>query len=104
MKASQHLIDNVDRIVHVIESGQIDDNQEGDVFDFIDDVLDIRFILNSKREYVGAELCVAFGGPTIWVDLVNRQVKGYWWDEQWVRSYDHDNLGLEDVVSDLYHA
>ena len=48
-------------------------------FDYLANVLDVKWVIDSNGEYVGAELLVAFGGPNIWIHTRNNQVKGYWW-------------------------
>ena len=35
------------------------------------------------REMYGCEICVAWGGPNIYIDTNRRAVMGYWWTERW---------------------
>ena len=51
-----------------------------DVF-MMDEVLEIRFIVDSHAEYCGALIYVTLGGPTIWVDTRAHAVKGTWGTE-----------------------
>ena len=51
-----------------------------DVF-MMDEVLEIRFIVDSHAEYCGALIYVTLGGPTIWVDTRAYAVKGTWGTE-----------------------
>ena len=37
--------------------------------DWMAGTYDIRYLVNRDKQYLGAELLVAGGGPTIWVDL-----------------------------------
>lgn len=48
-----------------------------DVF-MMDEVLELRFIVDSHAEYSGALIYVTIGGPTIWVDTRAHAVKGTW--------------------------
>ena len=69
--------------------------------DFMEGVYDIRYIVDREKRYLGAELMVAGGGPTIWVNLYTKEVEGYWGTDrvQWAFQ---DNLGLDDYMEDLY--
>jgi hypothetical protein len=51
-----------------------------DVF-MLDEVLDLKFIVDSHAEYCGALIYVTLGGPTIWVDTRAYAVKGTWGTE-----------------------
>lgn len=76
---------------------------EGDAFDYLQDVLDIEYIVNSKKEYLGARILVAFGGPNIWVDTRKGIVEGYWWGDKATASFE-DNLGLDDALNELFNC
>ena len=40
-------------------------------YDFIANCLDIRYIVDSKCQYLGAQLLVSFGGPNIWIHTMD---------------------------------
>jgi len=68
---------------------------------FMEDVYDIHYLVDRKKRYMGAELLVAGGGPTIWVNLNTMEVQGYWgWDR--VNVPFTDNLGLDEYCEDMY--
>lgn len=48
-----------------------------DVF-MMDEMIDLRFLVDSDAEYYGALIYVTVGGPTIWVDVRAHAVKGSW--------------------------
>lgn len=74
---------------------------EGDAMDWLSDALDIEYIVSSKKEYLGARVLVAFGGPNIWVNTRTKTVEGYWWGNSAFASFE-DNLGLDDALSELF--
>ena len=76
---------------------------KGDAFDWLSDVLDIEYIVNSKKEFLGARVLVAFGGPNIWVNTRTNQVEGYWWADSAKASFE-DNLGINDALETLYNC
>ena len=68
---------------------------------FMDAVYDIRYLVDSRKEYMGAQIMCAGGGPTIWVDTFREQVTG-WWGTDKVQIYFQDNLGLNDYCEEIY--
>lgn len=72
-------------------------------FEYLQDALDIEYIVNGKREYLGARVLVAFGGPTIWIDTRRKVVEGHWWGDSFVAHYG-DALGLDEVLETLWEC
>lgn len=91
-----------------IDSGYVEDHYEdGDImsgYDYISDVLDINYILNSDKTYKGARILVAFGGPNIWIDTNLMQVEGYWWGDTCILSYSNDAMGLDESLNELFEC
>jgi hypothetical protein len=77
-----------------------DDGEEMTAFDYLQDALDIEYIVNNKGEYLGARVLVAFGGPNIWVNTRTSTVEGHWWGDSASASFT-DNIGLDDALSEL---
>lgn len=72
-----------------------------DAFKYLEDVLDINWVLNSDRTLKGARLLVAFGGPNIWIDTVKGTVEGHWWGDSFTDSYDTDSEFARDLSEAL---
>lgn len=70
-------------------------------FDYLEDILDINFIINADRSFKGARVLVCFGGPNIWVDTTTDTIEGHWWGDEFSLSY-KDNIGLHEACEDLY--
>ena len=67
----------------ISEPEEITDEETGEkrtesAGDWMEGVYDIRYIVDREKRYFSAELLVAGGGPTIWVNLNTREVEGYW--------------------------
>ena len=99
---------HVQQIVHNIENGFPDelgqDDQPFSAFDYLQDALDIEYVVSSKKEYLGARVLVAFGGPNIWINTRTKQVEGYWWGDKCIMSYDDDEMDLDGALSELYYC
>ena len=68
---------------------------------FMEDALDIQYIINQDKTYRGARILVAFGGPNIWVNTQRGEVEGYWWGDDATAGF-IDNMGLDDYLEEIY--
>jgi hypothetical protein len=75
--------------------------RERSAADWMEGTYDIRYLVNREKQYLGAEILVAGGGPTIWVDTFTKEVRGYWGTDR-VQRYFIDNLGLDDYCEEMY--
>jgi len=100
MTISKLLHSNVKHWVEVIE-GAIDyDETDGyeDIFDYLaQSFLDITYTVSGDGRLLGAEVLVAFGGPTIYINTMRGAVEGFWGTERLSMSY-NDTIGLEDWI------
>ena len=88
-------------IAEEISAGNPDGKDSKTASAWMEDVYDIRYIVDREKRYLGAELMVAGGGPTIWVNLDTKYVEGYWGGDrvQWAF---RDNLGLDEYCEEMY--
>ena len=70
---------------------------------WMEDVYDIRYIVDGKKKYLGAMLMVAGGGPTIWVNTWTNEVEGYWGGDRVTWSF-RDEIGLDDYKEEMYNC
>jgi len=92
-----------------IESGLYDEDhyEVGDsigAMDYIHDALDINYTLDSERQYKGARILVAFGGPNIWIDTAKNTVEGYWWGESYTDSFTEDAMDIHGTCDELFNC
>ena len=74
---------------------------EGSAHDWMDHTYDYRYLIAADKSFLGAEILVAGGGPTIWVDTFTKEVRGYWGTDR-VQWYYQDNMGLNDYMEEMY--
>ena len=82
----------------------VDNSEHGEdasAASWMEDVYDIRYIVDREKRYYSAELLVAGGGPTIWVNLNTKEVEGYWGGDRVTEPF-IDNIGLDDYLEDMY--
>ena len=81
---------------------KIDDTSgTGTVTEWMEGTYDIRYLVSSDKSFLGAEILVAGGGPTIWVDTFREKVTG-WWGSDRFEYYFQDNIGLNDYCEEMY--
>ena len=90
----------------ISEPEEITDEETGEkrtesAGDWMEGVYDIRYIVDREKRYFSAELLVAGGGPTIWVNLNTKEVEGYWGGDRVIEPF-IDNLGLDDYCEEMY--
>ena len=103
----------VDNIARQLETGQTwieaerepEDGAAGDeimpAWCWLEDVLEIRRLSDQYREFHGALILVAFGGPTIWIDTARQCVDGAWWGDRAEASCRWDEMGLHEYLESL---
>ena len=84
------------------EEGQPEDFQP-DAWDYIEDMLDINYVVSGDCDYLGAQITVGFGGPNIYIHTRSCTVKGYWGSDQAQWGY-VDNIDLDYVCEELYNC
>ena len=78
-----------------------EDREEVTASKWMEDVYDIRYLVDREKRYLGCELMVAGGGPTIWVNTWTKEVEGFWGGGRVTWAY-QDNIGLDDYNEEMY--
>ena len=77
------------------------EKREETASEWMEGTYDIRYYVDSSKRYLGAEILVAGGGPTIWVNTYTKYVEGYWGSDKVLEPF-IDNLGLDEYCEELY--
>ena len=85
----------------MITDEETGEKREQSAGDWMEDVYDIRYYVDSRKEYLGAELMVAGGGPTIWVNTWTKEVEGHWGGDRVTWAF-QDNLDLDGYCEEMY--
>lgn len=80
-----------------------DDGNELSLYDYLADVLDYEFTVDSRKEYKAAKIWVALGGPTVWIDTAERAVKLTWGTdrEEYPLNYDVCDE-IDEIMQEIY--
>ena len=93
-------ITNPQEITAKEEFGRLEKRTES-AGDWMEGTYDIRYYVDSRKEYLGAEIMVAGGGPTIWVNTYTKYVEGYWGGDR-VNVPFIDELDLDGYCEEMY--
>ena len=85
----------------MITDEETGEKREQTASDWMEGTYDIRYLVDREKRYMAAEILVAGGGPTIWVDTWENEVKGYWGSDRVTVPF-ADNLGLNDYCEEMY--
>ena len=55
-----------------------DDWEPCGMWEYFDDVYNIRYVVDGDLDYCGVNVMIACGGPNIWVDTYSQTVDLYW--------------------------
>ena len=77
---------------------------ESSGYDYLEDVLDTQYIADEDRNYLGARVLVAFGGPNIWINTQTKTIEAYWWEDKAFAYYENDEMGINDVLAERWEV
>ena len=72
------------------------------IWDYMEDILDIDYIVNSRREYKACRILVAFGGPNIYINTDSGFVELYWWTDRARYALSRDAINAIDEWAEEY--
>ena len=55
-----------------------EDDEEVTLFDYLSDVLDFEITVNSQMQFSYCKVYITLGGPTVWIDTADREIKIAW--------------------------
>lgn len=66
--------------LETIAAGEVtnDDGEEMSLYDYLSDVLDYEYTIDSQRNYKSSKIWVTLGGPNVWIDTAEKAVKLAW--------------------------
>ena len=83
----------------------LDDCEQVSFFDYFEDVYDIEYRINAKRQFKSVRLMVACGGPNIFVDTGACEVQLYWWTDRASCPIDPDACeAINECFEELYNC
>lgn len=76
---------------------------EASALDYLSDVLDIHYVVSSDKQYRAGRVCIAFGGPTAWLNTYTGELEVQWWSALETRELPRTFIDqLDDALEELY--
>lgn len=50
-------------------------------YDYLEEVLDINYLIDSSKKYLAGLVLISFGGPTARINTFTRELECSWWSE-----------------------
>lgn len=114
-KTTQEMLtDQVKRLAEELsQDWTYEENEDGEYYTedgyptspsaYIEDALDIEFTVDSRLEFKSATICLAIGGPGVWVETNgdHGRVYGAWGGDR-AEAFYHDGGELSDAAEELY--
>ena len=105
MNSKEQLLDSVLRLAEALSSleklAEYEETPQDEAFEqFCYGLMDIEYTYDSSGEFLGAEITICLGGPTIWIETRYSKIVGVWGSDRFERSYD-DGIGLEDMIEEM---
>ena len=70
-------------------------------YDYFNDILNIEYRAPSKHDDINSvSVCIAWGGPSIYIDTADNKVKLYWWGDYAECEF---NRGAADEITDYFN-
>lgn len=76
--------------VYIADEPKDEDDEQATVYDVLEDVYSVKFIVDGEREYEDVRLMVACGGPTIWLNTETMNIELYWGGDEMCLPMDYD--------------
>jgi hypothetical protein len=77
MEAKETFERNLQEVVNDLEKFA-QNCDRGGLLDYLHDSLEVEIKTDSEGDFIGAEILVMTGGPTVWVDTVDGAVMASW--------------------------
>lgn len=61
---------------------EVSDLEQLSIWDYMENALDFRYIVERDKTVRSVEVCVGFGGPNIWISTESQSVELYWWSDR----------------------
>jgi len=71
--------------------------------EYFDDILDVKYIVDYDKKYLGAIILLTFGGPNIYLDTYHGELQLYWCTTEEKFFIDKNLLNAVDEIFEEYY-
>lgn len=78
------------------------EGNEASALDYLSDVLDIQYLVDSDKSYLHARILISFGGPNVYIDTRTEQLEVHWSGSEY-RELPREFISqLDDALAELW--
>lgn len=80
MTENRQYIENIREELEAIYNGEAknEDGEELTFWDYLENVLDITYLVNVDKTYKASILAITLGGPNVYIDTWQHEIQLYW--------------------------
>lgn len=79
------------------------EQREASAMDYLNDVLDIHYLVNPDKSYRHARILISFGGPNVWIDTRTHELEVHWGGDYSCKELPSEFvIGLDDALAELW--
>ena len=80
-------------------------NGDESLHEYFDDILDIKYVVDREKKYLGAKILLTFGGPNIYLDTYHGELQLYWCTTEEKFSVDKNLCNaVDDIFEEYYNS
>lgn len=94
--------ERLEEMVHSVLEDLEEAYNEGNLYEWLDDALDVEYTKNLNNYFIGSRIAVALGGPGIYVDTRSGSIEGYWGNNfARIPIPDEIRYGIDDTIEEI---
>jgi hypothetical protein len=74
-----------------------------DLMEYIEDALEVLYIVTESRTYCGARILITYGGPNVWIDTMRGTIDGFWGSDRAATELPRCDE-INEILEDVYNA
>lgn len=86
------------------ESFDVCDAEQLYLYDYFDDALDIEYRIGADRQYRSVQVCIAWGGPNIYIDTDTKCVEVYWGNHASFQLNIDVIIEIDSIFEEIYNS
>lgn len=108
MLDTRNYVEGIREELEAIYNGTTEEERYGEqmnIYDYVNECLDFNITLNSDMTYSSCKLYITLGGPNVWIDTADHEIKLAWGNERdsiWLPSEICEEI--DSIMEELYNC
>ena len=103
-RADKSLVETVRTTAEDLEKIIAESDYE-ELADYLEDVFDVKITIDGDLKFDSVKICLAFGGPNIYLDTATSKIEGCWGNSEFYAYISEDVINaVDDYFKNYYEA